>query len=613
MPVRGGRLAAALALLLAGAGPAAAKPLSSVEEQALQRCEAVFKPGPVHLDPTQASVCLKVLARTGTLSGTMADERLDPDARARVNRVLMSASALKDLGDVFALQLSSGGLKAALSRRTFCDGALLALGLGPSPRPLLDWAARYRPAQAPLLGLIMRGWSWDAFPDVLRKRLLAEVKGGSRQDWDELCLDRRDFTLRGAAKRAAGDIMAIPAASLNGEALAQMRQAASAIRPYLQDEKGLVLDEHLRQVERFLTLRKRTAGVGKVKDQSKLDEYARRLGAGDLSLSEHMSFLSAIYGEDQGKGDASGTYEGSGKKRSSAAGYEDELAARLVPEMMDEIKGTRSGDRVLAFFKDKRYPAERREVRLRIRSMEGDFGAYGSEGISVSREAIEGWMRERGVSDAGDIVKDRRLRLELARFLAPTFVHEAVHQEQHAWLEKHGLPNRFYIEREYEAWSVGSVYILEKNASESARGGGDYLQSLHPLMVDRARRLYEDGLTGMRRFVAPAYSSMSSFDDFAAEDFEMSAAIDQELAARAKRPKEAEEKEEVFRLSDFTDSLAKYGYRRERIAEVSELKTAKLRRLRKESLSSYKEWGDWIDGSDSWVSDGLRKLKEGGK
>ena len=394
-----------------------------------------------------------------------------------------------------------------------------------------------------------------------------------------------------------------------------MRLAAAAMRPTLPEDKRLALDEHLRQVERFLALRRSSAGVGKVRDQAKLDEYARRLASGDLSLSEHMSFLGAIYGEDQGKGDAVGSYEGSGKKRPSAAGYEDRLCALLVPDLMDEIKGTRSGDRVLAFFKDQRYPAERREVRLRIKSMEGDFGAYGSEGISVSREAIEDWMRERGVSDAADIVKDRRLQLELARFLAPTFVHEAVHQEQHAWLEKHGLPNRFYLEREYEAWSVGSIYILEKNASESARGGGGYLRSLHPLMVDRARRLYEDGLTGMRRFVAPVYSSMVSFDDFAAEDFEMNAAIDQELAARAQRPKEAEEQDEVFRLSGFTDSLAKFGYRRERIAEVSELKTAKLRRLRKESLSGYKEWGAWIEGNDSWVSDGLKELKkrEGGK
>ena len=610
MPVRGGRLAACLVLLLVGAGPAAAVPLSSVEEKALQRCEAVFAPGPVRLDPTQAGVCLKVLARTGTLSGTMADERLDPDTRARVNRVFMSASALKDLGDVFIVQTSSAGLRTALCARKFCDGVLPSVGLGPSPAPLAAWAVRYRPVQAPLLDLVLRGWDWDAFPEVLRKHLL---KGGTRKDWDEMCIERRDSTLRGAAKRAADDIMAVPAASLNDEALAEMRQAAAAMRPYLPEDKRLALEDHLRQVERFLTLRQSYAGVGKGKDQARLEEYSRRLKAGDLSLSEHMDLLSAIFGEDLGRGDPAGPRRKAGSP--SVSGYEAKLSALLIPALQEEIRGTRSGDRVLAFFADQRYPVERREVRLRIKSMEGDFGAYGSEGISVSRETIEDWMLTRGVSDAADIVKDRRLQLELARFLAPTFVHEAVHQEQHAWLEKHGLPNRFYIEREYEAWSVGSIYILEKNASESARGGGGYLRSLHPLMVDRARRLYEDGLTGMRRFVAPAYSSMVSFDDFAAEDFEMNAAIDQELAARAKRPKEAEEQEEAFRLSQFTDSLAKYGYRRERIAEVSELKTAKLRQLRKESLSGYKEWGAWIDGNDSWVSDGLEEMKqrEGGK
>jgi hypothetical protein len=613
MPRWGGRLAAWLVLLWVGALPAAAKPLSLQEEKALTRCEAVLAPGPgsPHLDPTQAAVCLKVLAITGTLSGDMADEKLDSDARTRVNRMFMGASALKDLGDVFSLHRTSGPLRVALSQRTFCTGPLHVLGLGPSPKLLLDWAARYRPAQAPLLALVMRSWGWDVFPEVMRPHLLAKIGGSSGGDWDGLCLEKRFAALFAAAELAADELLAAPAASLDEAALARMRQAALFMRPYLEDDKERALDGHLARVQRYLALRKRYAGgSGSALAPAKLEEYSSKLRAGDLSLSEHMRYLSAIYGEDLGKGEGKGS-PGRPEHRPSLLGYEDALAALLVAAMKDEIKGTRSGDRILAFYKDKSYPAESRTLALRIAPLGHNLGMYGGQGISMSRENIESWMLQRKVFSAADLVnaKDRRLLRELARYLAPTFVHEATHQEQHAWLTKNGLPNRYYVEREVEAMGVGALYVLEKNLLESRRGNDSYLQSIHVLEVDRARRLYEDGLTGVRRFVAPAYSQITSFDTYSAEDFELAEAIQKELAKRALRADEAEE--DKWRTPDFSSYVSIVG----RVNEIPDLRTEKLRQLMRDNFSGYKKLSVRLDKGDAWVSDGLREFKrrEGGQ
>jgi hypothetical protein len=399
------------------------------------------------LDPDAASRCIS----DGSMSLLL---RQDPRAAAGV---LERAYILDDLARLVESSRKRA-LRGGLLDRFSGNAPLLRVGLKPTEDSLLGWTLRYRPRMAGRVGFAIKTW----------RRLTSEQRdwlsshGHTESSWKDLPLDKRD--LGPWARAAFGEWKALPVPrTLSGwkEYRTRARRIAEGLSP---GEVSDLIDHRLAAqalLQARLALREalgREPGLSDVLEgleerssrpfKSQLDFLGGALrGRWASSLPEKV--VRAIDSERSSRPEESIPPE-----------VWPGLASRLTRAVLDELRGTREGGRVLRFL-------SRRDLATDMADLGGANAEFSSskKRITFDSGSVEQWLRENRWTLA-DLLGGTDVMRRLARFFAPSFVHEATHYRQHALFEAEGVSDAYTQESEVEAFFSALLFVSEKEALE---------------------------------------------------------------------------------------------------------------------------------------------------
>ncbi|OGR68429.1 MAG: hypothetical protein A2081_04635 [Elusimicrobia bacterium GWC2_61_19] len=482
--------------------------------------------------------------------------KLKEDYPADAAEILAYNSALKDYKKLISsykdLDLYSQYDRIMNSEPCpLCD-----LDLGPKPEQSFEWADKNLPAGA-AADFKFSARSWDALGPV-RTPLLLE-KGHTKDSWNAKDYLTRYKALAFWSRELAAQIMLVPAKDYPD------KESLAKLVPILQDDvydgaTKTKLGEYLK-----------AAGVKPVKTEASAAASAsKKATAAKVAKAEaDAKALKGMSADDQaGKLDdffnGTGHRKGEptlGKKGASTAKYTykplsqddiDKLGGRLLTQKEDgslsgplakEIKGTKSGDEILAFYKDKNFKkAGTNKLVFGFEPMrKGLFGGWNwvNEDIKLNSELVNDWMQKNKVTPdmlfKGDPATNKHLA-GLSEYLAPTLVHESTHQRQTAKDKREGIDlfkyggksNSFYqMEKETEAFSMDASFTAEKFAAR----GKAYTARLDPFDKSNMEVFLKQGVDGIRLSNHKAYSTKDSLDGEAAKQFVMAKSTAMRLEA----------------------------------------------------------------------------------
>jgi len=189
-----------------------------------------------------------------------------------------------------------------------------------------------------------------------------------------------------------------------------------------------------------------------------------------------------------------------------------EFLQKLEKFLFNEIRDTRTGDSLIKFYNDPVYrKAGDNMLKTGIRDIGLPNGHWSPDKkeIVFNKILVEKWMADKKYTYE-QLLKNDSVQEELARYLAPLFVHEAVHQRQTAWAQANDIPDYYQLEKEVESFSTQGLFVLEKSKKESAAGNAGYVKEVAEYYVARARIMKESGSVGMRKYVV--YYEVPSFE-----------------------------------------------------------------------------------------------------
>jgi hypothetical protein len=485
--------------------------------------------------------------------------QLREDPKNDATEVLAYNSALKDYKKLI-LSYKDLDLYSQYTRimdKTPCP--LCDLELGPLPEKSFPWAEKYLQANA-VAEFKFSVRTWDALGPVRTPAL--EAKGNTKEDWNAKPFIDRYRTLVAWSREMAAQIMAIPAKDYPD------REALAKIVPVLQED---VFDVVIKgKLAEYL----KTAGVKPVKPETpsaaakataaKVDKAASDAAAlkGQSTEDQAGQLDNFFNGTGHNKGEPLDARKGAkaGKYTYKPLSQDDieKLGGRLLTQKEDgslsgplakEIKGTKSGDEILAFYKDKAFQkAGTNKLAFGFEPMEkGMFGGWNwyREDIKLNSELVNDWMQKNKVTPEmlfkGDPATNKHLA-GLSEYLAPTLVHESTHQRQTAKDKREGIDlfkyggktNSYYqMEKETEAFSMDASFTAEKFAAR----GKAYANRLDPFDKSNMEVFIKQGVDGIRLSNHKSYSTKDSLDGEAAKQFVQAKSSDMRLQALQDRAK----------------------------------------------------------------------------
>lgn len=541
-----------LLLLAAAFMPVPAGALDNDHDEVIEGCRANVKQE--KLSPQKAEECVKTFHDTPS---TLV--KLREDYPEDAGDTLAYNSALKDYKKII---VSYKDLDLFQHYTRIMDDSpcpLCDLGLGPKPELSFDWAGKYLPANnAADFKFSVR--TWEALGPVRTPAL--EAGGRAKEEWNSQDVLDRYRALSAWAKDMAARIMATPARDYPD------RETLARIVPVLQQD---VFDE---VISKKLTEYLKSAGVKPVKPASPAVP-----SAASNKVAKAASDAAALKGMSTGQqaGKLDNFFNGTGHrpgeeidaKKGAAGKYSykalspddiSKLGSRLLTQKEDgslsgplaaEIKGTKSGNEILAFYKDKGFQnAGTNKLVFGFEPMrKGLFGGWnwGKEDIKLNSELVNDWMKKNKVTPEmlfkGDPARNKHLA-GLSEYLAPTLVHESTHQRQTANDKRNGIDlfkyngksNSYYqMEKETEAFSMDASFTAEKFASR----GKAYANRLDPFDKANMNVLLKQGVDGIRLSNHKAYSDKESLDGHAAKEFVMAKSTAMRLEALQSKAAEA--------------------------------------------------------------------------
>ncbi|HBB65797.1 MAG TPA: hypothetical protein DCZ93_00565 [Elusimicrobia bacterium] len=504
-------------------------------------CRANIEPD--KLSPRKAEECIRDFHDDLSILA-----RLRQESPGEASEILAYNSALKDYKKAL---VSYTGVNLCPYLDRLMSGSicpLCDLGLGPEPERSFSWAERYLPPdKAGDFKSSVR--TWDALGRVRIPAL--QKKGWSKEQWNAQTPLARYRTLVAWSKEASGLITAIQPPSN----FPDKHYLTEAI-PVLQED---VLDEPLKVKlgEYLKNSRAEPAAAGPSAASKATSDKVNRTAAAaaalaGMSTGEQAGQLDNLYSgsvhRSPGQIAAGGGSAAEYIYKPLSPGDIDRLGTKLLEQKADgslsgplakAIAGTKAGDELLAFYKDKDFrKAGANKLAFGFKPMKvTKFGGWNwrDEDIKLNSEHVNAWMKKNAVTPEmlleGDPGRNKHLA-GLSEYLAPTFVHESTHQRQTAtdkrdeidlvkYRGKAGKSNAYYqMEKETEAFSMESSFSAEKYAEYKKAGRGDaYLERLDAFNKKNMQIYIKQGVDGIRLSNHKAYYDKESLDGHAAKEF----------------------------------------------------------------------------------------------
>lgn len=536
------------------------------------------------LSPQIAEDCVRDLHADPSILERLKDEK--PEA---ASNLVAYNSALKDYKKTIA-SYKDLAFARQYERIMFSQACPLCdMNLGPKPEESFSWVAKYLPNDLGDFKYSVR--TWEALGPVRTPLLSAD--GRTKESWNAMDVLDRYQALQSWAIYVVAQTTPVPAGVYPDKA-----QLARLI-PVLKED--LFHPALAAQLDAYL------AG-GNIKPVV-IGNPAASKAAKD-KISRTSADMAALRGMNTGAQSATleNFFNGTGhrpagdfqldkkpgaKKPARPYTYtplsDDQITAlgpRLLAQGADgkvtgalanEIRGTKAGDEILAFYADKKYKsAGTNKLAFGLEPMEeGMFGGWNwvNEDIKINSGLVNDWMKKNKVTPEmlmqGDPAKNKHLR-GLSEYLAPTFVHEATHQRQTAndkargidLVKAYGKSNSYYqMEKETEAFSMDASFTAEKFAKLPKAQRKAYLARLDPFDKKNAETYLKQGVDGVRLSNHKGYAARESLDGEASKQFVMAKSTAQQLEALKARDQATLtefERQELARLQAEMNSRYKW-------------------------------------------------------
>ncbi len=520
-------------LLLAAAAPAAAQDFTDQEKQALDSCEKNINQK--IYAPADADTCLEALHDRG--DSLLSKLRASDESRATY--ILTYELSISDLGEFYANAEDTYVLKKGLQVRLERDPCpLCTLGMGPQPEKLYPWISRY--AADKLADTKKAADSWSALPAAAAAQLAQN--GTGEPAWAQYTITEREDALKAWANTVYEELLPPGAARINLDNLRSHQDALNAAWPYFTNAQRAKINADIEGIKADIA--KAKAAAASPESAAKAKALEKKYAAMQANLpaiagSGNAAFLNKTFDNSTGGGGAL-PKAGASQQGTKPAVYTltDEQAKILSPRMEQallgpkgELSDTPIGRDAIAFSKTPGGALKFSVEKLDDDNTRGVFDP-GKVTVKLNKADVEAAMKQNHVT-AAELMdeKDPAALQKVTRYVAPVFIHEYDgHQEQTDWANKNGVPDHYYLGQEREAFSKGSLFVLQKREAELKKGNTAYEGQVSESDVKMANLLRAKGMEGINKEIM--YYEVPTEKGVAARNFAEYEALKKELTLR---------------------------------------------------------------------------------
>lgn len=536
---------AAAAVFFFMALPAAAE-LNAEDKAATEACHENVRTNNSALSPVKAAECIELL----NADNYRLLNALQAENERRAAFILSRNSALADLSDIVR-KYHGVNLSNAMSRLFYNKScAICDMGLGQKADLPAAWVGTHHPGRKNVYELAV--YTWDAMWAGRRTGL--EAMGNAAGSWAEMTIPKRNEQVSKWAVKQADELLStnkmaesnLAAAAGYEELVRELKKDLYSFKEY---ERARNLDDLVRNLREKADAKakEKAPEAPKVSEKKggEMDAAAGKLGAAKAAGSEE-AFLAGAFDKAASVGGAVGLPGGAGMPglgkpgQAGAAGraefkpvpVTDRQASQITERLLktdkdgkltgyiaDEMRGTKAGDEIIAFYEDPVYgKAGTNKLNFKIKKGEGKLananGWWDGNELVVTHAMVDRFAADRGVTPK-QMLESEALMKDFATYTAPVFVHEGTHQRQTAWEKSLGIDkfnakeySPYTMEKETEAFSMNAAFVAEK----AKKGGAGYLSKIHEGDRADAERFLEDGVDGIRD-TKHTYGYYSQFAD----------------------------------------------------------------------------------------------------
>jgi hypothetical protein len=325
-----------------------------------------------------------------------------------------------------------------------------------NPPLLFAWAEKHIPGID--LSVLRRSvYEWEVLTEG-QKHYIHDKNHVPERNWRTAPFSHRVYMLSNYAKELS-DALMTENPKTDSQLLA-LRARAIELWPMLSQEQKHILGRRVQQwqqsVSNLGTLTEMLKDTDNPALQAKLTQ-AR--SAGDIGTT--LDLLGQIFdGMDAANAELNIVRE-SRPDEAFTAGDRAMLSSMLKTQFMREMSGSGVGEDLRRLFR-------RNELKLEVKDL-GQLALmhYDPNGqiIRLNQRHVEEYIRGRGLTKNQLLTDDAALR-PLMLSVLPSFVHEAVHFDQHVWANRDGVPVLYGQEMEVEAMGKEALFVLQKGRSD---------------------------------------------------------------------------------------------------------------------------------------------------
>ncbi|NLI09961.1 MAG: hypothetical protein GX447_04295 [Elusimicrobia bacterium] len=253
------------------------------------------------------------------------------------------------------------------------------------------------------------------------------------------------------------------------------------------------------------------------------------------------------------------------------------LSQMLKTSLTNEIKGTKAGDRINAFYNGRQPP-------ISVEYCGDCYSKYEGGKIIIDAALIEQYMKVKGYK-AEDLFKNKAAVDDIARFISPAFVTAASYQMTDEYFSARDMYNPPVQERAALAYSMQGLYTTEKFSKDAKFKGvfEEMSASNYASRVITVQTRYE--AEGQRRFtesIAQLY--FSDMPSAQAARSQILQAVNDEISRRQALDQSGQA--EAERLATLSKQEAYSMSAEEFCGSVADMKMETLMKVRSDMMSS---------------------------
>lgn len=494
--------------------------------------------------PDKAAKCLDDLNGNEALFA-----KLQRNQKDQLVRILKYQNIFKELGDFYdsGPNLCRTRNKLVLTLERVCAVCDLEPPLGPQPEKLLPWVKDNVSATYYQKQLLEAGLAWNKINDIDSSyQLYLASHSYTEADWKEMTLQKRMATL------TVIDLLNSKKVTFYDNDQTTCDAMPAKLIPFLY----AYLDPGMRaKLDAFVAkLKADSAAVsaaGASSSTAKTSAMSSRLaklfpgGAG----GDQFSNLGRTFDGSAQSGEIPGTGPGTGPKPSGgkpsftlSADDMAKLSGRLESSIMGEknpdgtyaggeLKGTKSGEKLLAFYNqknDKGEPVNKLDFTVTKLNSDNTGADYcptrcaGSCGgckvgqVRLNSTLVETWMKEKGVTAEMllDPKNDEYVK-RLARYSAPTVVHEETHQQKNREDLDNKIKEKYQLDDEVRTFGAQSLFLKEKLSNPATEKL--YMKDLRPFDDTVLQKIETGGYANLKKYIR--YYDMHALEGASSQEF----------------------------------------------------------------------------------------------